>query len=69
MPLMPSKTYDAFRAADGISEEQARAAAEGIAAFDTRLVRVAIKLNLLITLSVSTLVGIGMLVIRLFLMD
>ena len=27
------------------------------------------KLNLLITLGVSTLVGIGMLVIRLFLMD
>ena len=42
---------------------------EEIAAFDTRLVRVEIKLNLLITRSVSTLVGIGMLVIRLFLMD
>ena len=69
MSLMLPKTYDALRAADGVSEEQARAAAEEIATFDTRLVRVEIKLNLLITLSVSTLVGIGMLVIRLFLMD
>ena len=69
MSLMLSKTYDALRAADGVSEEQARAAAEEIAAFDTRLVRVEIKLNLLITLGVSTLVGVGTLVIGLPLMD
>lgn len=69
MSLMLSKTYEGLRAADGVSDQQARAAAEEIAAFDTGLARVEIKLNLLITLSVSTLVGIGMLVVRLFLVD
>jgi hypothetical protein len=37
MPLMLSKTYDALKSAQGITEEQARAAAEEIAAYDKRL--------------------------------
>ena len=69
MPVMLSKTYDALRAANGVSEEQARDAAEEIAAFDTRLVRVEIKLNLLITLGASTLVGVGLILLRLFVFD
>ena len=87
MSLMLSKTHDAFRSASGVSDEQAREAAEEIArpcgrvgsfagakllrgkplaAFDSRLLRVEIKLNLLITLGASTLVGVGLILLRLF---
>lgn len=66
MSLMLSRTYDAFRSASGVSDEQAREAAEEIAAFDSRPLRVEIKLNLLITLGASTLVGVGLILLRLF---
>lgn len=68
MSVMLSKTYDALRSASGVSE-QAREAAEEIAAFDSRLLRVEIKLNLLITLGASTLVGVGLVLLRLFVFD
>ena len=42
---MLSKTHDAFRSASGVSDEQARAAAEESAALDSRPLRVDIKLN------------------------
>ena len=69
MSVMLSKTYTAFRSASGVSDEQAREAAEEIAAFDSRLLRVEIKLNLLITLGASTLVGVGLILLRLFVFD
>ena len=90
MSVMLSKTYDALRSASGVSDEQARAAAEEIArpcgrvgsfagakllrgkplvALDTRLVRVEFKLNVLITLVASTLVGVGSLRLGLFVFD
>ena len=69
MSVMLSRTYDAFRSGSGVSDEQARDAAEEIAAFDSRLLRVEIKLNLLITLGASTLVGVGLILLRLFVFD
>ena len=71
MSVTLSKTYDALRSASGVSDEQAREAAEEIAAFDSRLLRVEIKLNLnlLITLGASTLVGVGLVLLRLFVFD
>jgi len=36
MPIMLSKTYDALRSAQGVTEEQARTAAEEIAGFESR---------------------------------
>lgn len=69
MFVMLSKTYDALRSASGVSDQQARDAAEEIAAFDSRLLRVEIKLNLLITLGASTLVGVGLALLRLFVFD
>ena len=69
MSVMLSKTYDALRSASGVTDGQAREAAEGIAAFDSRLLRVEIKLNLLITLGASTLVGVGLVLLRLFVFD
>ena len=69
MSVMLSKTYDALRSASGVSDEQAREAAEEIAAFDSRLLRVEIKLNLLIPLGASTRVGVGLVPLRLFVFD
>jgi hypothetical protein len=47
MTLMLSKTYDALRSADGVSDEQAREAAEEIAAYETRLSSIESRLMLL----------------------
>ena len=69
MSVMLSKTYDALRSASGVTDEQAREAAEEITAFHSRLLRVDIKLNLLITLGASTLVGVGLVLLRLFVFD
>ena len=75
MSVMLSQTYDALRSASGVSDQQAREAAEEIAAFGSRLLRVEIKLklnlnlNLLITLGASTLVGVGLVLLRLFVFD
>lgn len=66
---MLSKTYDAFRSVGGVSDRQARAAAEEIAALDSRLPRIEPKLNSLIALGASTLVGVGLILLRLFVFD
>ena len=55
MAVMLSETYHALIEA-GASEEKAQAAAEEIANFEQRLVRIESKLNLLITLVVTILV-------------
>lgn len=55
MAVMLSDTYQAFLEA-GASEEKAQAAAQEIANFEQRLVRIESKLNLLITLVVTILV-------------
>ena len=55
MALMLADTYQALLEA-GASEEKAQAAAQEIANFEQRLVRIESKLNLLITLVVAILV-------------
>ena len=55
MAVMLSETYQAFIEA-GASEAKAQAAAQEIANFEQRLVRIESKLNLLITLVVTILV-------------
>ena len=55
MPVMLSKTYTALRAAQGVSDEQAREASEEIASFDRRLLRLEIGIGLVLT-GVVTLV-------------
>ena len=55
MAVMLSDTNQAFLEA-GASEEKAQAAAQEIANFEQRLVRIESKLNLLITLVVTILV-------------
>jgi phage shock protein A len=45
MTLMLSKTYDALRSADGVSDEQAREAAEEIAAYENRLMSIESRLT------------------------
>lgn len=47
MTLMLSKTYEALRSADGVSDQQARDAAEEIAAYESRLVMIERDLTLL----------------------
>jgi hypothetical protein len=47
MTLMLGKTYDALRSADGVSDEQAREAAEEIAAYENRLASIESRLTLL----------------------
>ncbi len=69
MSVMLSKTYDDLRSAGGVSDKQARTAAAETAVFDPRLLRVEIKLNLLITLGASTRVGVGLVLLRLFVFD
>ena len=55
MAVMLSDTYQTFLEA-GASEEKAQAAAQEIANFEQRPVRIESKLNLLITLVVTILV-------------
>ena len=59
MAVMLSKTYEAFKAA-GAPEDQAREAAEEIAAFDNRLTRLEVMLAIV-------LAGVLSLVIKAFL--
>ena len=61
---MPWERDGAPRSA-GVSDAQAPAAAEHMAVFGPRPPRVDIKLNILIALSVSTLVGIGLILLGL----
>ena len=55
MSVMLSKTYAAFREA-GASDEKARAAAEEIAGFDKRLVRLEVMVAMILAGVVSLVV-------------
>ena len=55
MAMMLSKTYDAFKAA-GVSDDKAREAAEEIAGFETRLVRLEVMVALILAGVVSLVV-------------
>jgi hypothetical protein len=59
MTLMLSKTYEALRSAEGISDQQARDAAEEIAAYENRLSSIESRLTLL-TWMVATLMALTM---------
>ena len=48
MPIMLSRTYQAFKAA-GVSDEEAREAAEELAGFDARLIRLEVMTALILT--------------------
>lgn len=65
MAVVLSETYEAFKEA-GASDARARAAAEEIAAFESRLIRVETKLNMVLSGTVALLVGMITLVIRSF---
>jgi hypothetical protein len=61
MTLMLSKTYDALRSADGVSDQEARDAAEELAAFEKHMHTIDTRSNVLMFL-----VGLNM-VLTLFL--
>ena len=63
--MMLSKTYEAFKDA-GASDERAREAAEEIAAFDARLIRVKSKINLVLGGILTLILGVAALVMRAF---
>ena len=65
MAVMLSETYEAFKEA-GASDARARAAAEEIAAFESRLVRVETKLNVVLTGTVMIIIGMVTLIARTF---
>ena len=65
MLVMLSKTYEAFKDA-GVSDERAREAAEEIAAFDARLIRVKSKINLVLGGILTLILGVAALVMRAF---
>ena len=66
MAVMLSKTYQALKAA-GVSDEQARDAAEKIAGLDPRLLRLEIKVNLVLGGVGLLLPGVLTLIIKAFL--
>ncbi len=55
MAMMLSKTYDAFKAA-GVSDDKAREAAEEIASFKYRLIRLEVMVALILASVVSLVV-------------
>lgn len=65
MPVMLSKTCEAFKEA-GASDERAREAAEEIAAFDAGFIRVESKLNLVLGGILTLILGVAALVMRAF---
>ena len=65
MAVILSETYEAFKEA-GASDARARAAAEEIAAFESRLVRVETKLNVVLTGTVMLIIGMVTLIARAF---
>jgi len=65
MLVMLSEPYEALKEA-GASEARARAAAEEIAAFESRLIRVETKLNMVLSGTVALIVGMITLVVRSF---
>ena len=50
MAVLLSETYSALKEA-GVSDERARAAAEEIAGFEARIVRLEVKMNVVIALN------------------
>ena len=50
MAVLPSETYAALKEA-GASDERARAAAEEIAGFEARILRLEVKMNVVIALN------------------
>ena len=54
MAVLLSETYSALKEA-GVSDERARAAAEEIAGFEARVVRLEPKMNVVVTLSLLIL--------------
>ena len=69
VPAMPPKTSQALRSARGVSGGRARAAAEKPTATALRACRIENKLNLLVALGASVLVGVGLMRVRLFVFD
>lgn len=65
MSLMLAKTYTALREA-GAPDDVAREAAEEIAGYERRLMRVEMKLNVLLAGTGTVIAGVALLVIRLF---
>ena len=66
---MQPKTAHALRSARGRPGGRARAAAEEPTATALRVRRIENKLNLLVILGASALVGVGLMVVRLFVVD
>lgn len=66
---LPPKTSHGLRSARGVSGGQARAAAEDPTAAVLRVRRIENKLNLLVALGASALVGVGLMVVRLIVFD
>ena len=54
MAVLLSETYAALKEA-GVSDDRARAAAEEIAGFDARIVRLEVKMNVVIALNLLTI--------------
>lgn len=65
MAVMLSETCEALKEA-GASEARARAAAEEIAAFESRLIRAGTKLNMVLSGTVALIAGMITLVLRSF---
>lgn len=63
MAVMLAKTYEAFKDA-GASDQAAREAAEEIAGFEARLVRLEVKINLVLSGVVALIVGVVTLLFR-----
>ena len=66
MSIMLSKTYHAFKAA-GVSDEQAQEAAEELAGYEKRLIRLEVMTALTLTGVTGLVLGVASLVIKAFL--
>lgn len=66
---MPPKTSHGLRSARGVFGGQARAATEDPTTAALRVRRIENKLNLLVALGASALVGVGLMVVRLIVFD
>ncbi len=66
MSIMLSKTYHAFKAA-GVSDEQAEEAAEELAGYEKRLIRLEVMTALTLTGVTGLVLGVASLVIKAFL--
>ena len=65
MSIMLSKTYQAFKAA-GVSDEQAQEAAEELAGYEKRLIRLEVMSALTLAGVPSLVLGVASLVIKTF---